>query len=96
MNFAKLSLVVATLGLLAAPLPAADWPQFLGPDRTGITTETGLIDTFPASGPEIVWRVPGGVGMSGIAIADGLAVTLVQKEDRQWLVALDAATGKQK
>ncbi len=84
------------LALLAAPLSAADWPQFLGPDRTGISTETGLIDTFPASGPEILWRVPGGVGMSGIAIAEGLAVTLVQKDERQWLVALDAATGKQK
>ena len=96
MNFAKLSLVVSTLGLLSSQVPAADWPQFLGPDRTGIATETGLIDTFPASGPEIVWRVPGGVGMSGIAIADGLAVTQVQKEDRQWLIALDAASGKQK
>ena len=95
----KATLILAlclAMGLCAAPLSAADWPQFLGPDRTGISTETGLIDAFPAGGPEILWRVPGGVGMSGIAIADGLAVTLVQKADRQWIIALDATTGKEK
>ena len=95
----KATLVLAlswVLGLLAAPLSAADWPQFLGLDRTGISTETGLIDAFPASGPEVLWRVRGGVGMSGIAIADGLAVTLIQKDERQWIVALDATTGQEK
>lgn len=82
--------------LYTTALPAADWPQFLGPERTGISTEIGLIEAFPASGPEILWKVPGGVGMSGIAISGDLAATLVQKEGRQWLLALDAKTGKEK
>ena len=89
-------LTLALLGRLPGTLLAADWPQHLGPQRTGISTETGLIDAFPASGPEILWKVPGGVGMSGIAVADGLAITLVQKQERQWLLALDAVTGKEK
>ena len=77
-----------------APLNAADWPQFLGPQRNGISSETGLLDQWPAGGPKEVWRVKGGVGMSGLAISRGKLVTLVQKEGQQWLIALDAQSGK--
>ena len=59
------------LATLAGSVSAADWPGFLGPARNGISGETGLIDTFPATGPARVWRVAGGVGMSGLAVADG-------------------------
>lgn len=74
---------------------ADDWPQFLGPTRDGISSETGLIDSFPESGPKQLWRVPGGVGMSGIAIVDATACTLVQKEDQQFVIALNADSGEQ-
>ena len=33
---------------------AADWPQFLGPDRNGISKETGLIDSWGGGGPKAV------------------------------------------
>jgi outer membrane protein assembly factor BamB len=77
-----------------APLAAADWPQFLGAVRNGISAETGLLDQWPASGPKERWRVSGGAGMSGLAIREGRLITLVQKEGQQWLVALDAQTGQ--
>src|SRR5262245_42258655 len=79
---------------IASFATAADWPQFLGPNRNGISAETGLIDSFPKDGPKEVWRVTGGVGMSGLAISGGRALTLIQKDGKQWLIALDAATGK--
>jgi outer membrane protein assembly factor BamB len=85
------------LALVTACSPvavAADWPQFLGPNRNGISAETGLVDAFPQGGPKEVWRVKGGVGMSGVAISGGRALTLVQKDGKQWLLALDAKTGK--
>ncbi len=72
----------------------SEWPQFLGPQRNGISTETGLLDQWPTDGPKEVWRVPGGVGMSGLVIIGGRVVTLVQKEAQQQLVALDSKTGK--
>ncbi len=72
----------------------ADWPQFLGPTRSGISAESGLLDKLPEGGPKELWRAKGGVGMAGLAIADGRALTLVQRDGQQWLVALDAATGK--
>jgi len=72
----------------------ADWPQFLGPARNGISAEKGLIDELPEGGPKELWRVKGGVGMAGLAIADGRLLTLVQNDGQQWLVALDSTTGK--
>lgn len=71
-----------------------DWPQFLGPQRNGISAETGLIRKFPADGPKEVFRVRGGGGMSGLAIAGGKLVTMVQREGKQTALALDAASGK--
>src|SRR4029077_9119943 len=70
------------------------WPQFLGPDRNGISSETGLIATWPKDGPPEVWRTAGGQGMSGLAISGGKLFTLIEKDARQWLVCLDAQTGK--
>jgi outer membrane protein assembly factor BamB len=72
---------------------AGDWPQFLGPQRNGLSEETGLFEEWPADGPKEAWRVPGGVGMSGIAISDGRAFTLVQNENQQSLLALDPSKG---
>ncbi|MFM9116719.1 MAG: PQQ-binding-like beta-propeller repeat protein, partial [Planctomycetota bacterium] len=70
------------------------WSEFLGPQRDGVSAETGLLKKWPAGGVPEVWRVAGGVGMSGIAVDSQRAVTLVQREERQWLLALDPRTGK--
>jgi outer membrane protein assembly factor BamB len=92
-----LSLALATLftsALLATTTAAADWPQFLGPDRTGISKETGLLSTWPEGGPKEVWRSAGGVGMSSLAVSGGRLVTLVQNDGQQWLVCHESNTGK--
>jgi outer membrane protein assembly factor BamB len=73
---------------------AQEWPQFLGPERNGISHETGLLSSWPTEGPPDVWRVPGGEGMSGLAIRGGKLFTLVQKGGKQWAVCLNAATGE--
>lgn len=96
----SLGMIITTWTCLCLTLFAEekndDWPQFLGPHRNGLSEETGLIDQWPADGPKEVWRKPGGVGMSGIVIHNQTAVTLVQKQGQQWLVALDAKTGDTK
>lgn len=73
----------------------ATWPQFLGPQRNGISVETRLISEWPADGPKEVWRAKGGVGMSGMSISSGQLLTLVQDSESQFVVALDAGSGKQ-
>lgn len=72
----------------------SEWPQFLGPERNGISTETELLDTWPADGPPEVWRAKIGAGMSGVAISKGRLYTLVQKAGQQFVIALNASTGK--
>ena len=75
---------------------AEDWPQHLGPQRNGISTEIGLVSVWPAAGLQVKWRAAGGAGMSGLAIHDSLVVTLVQKEGQQFALALDRDSGRLK
>ena len=52
-----------------APAFCADWPQWRGPHRDGISAETGLLDSWPAGGPRLVWKTQGlGEGYSAFAV----------------------------
>lgn len=88
--------IVVMISLVAAHANAGDWGQFLGPNRNGVSTETGLINAWPAAGPKIVWRTPLGVSMSGVAVAEGAAFTMFQDETSQYVVCLNAADGKER
>ncbi len=37
--------------------PASDWPQWRGPQRNGISQETGFLKQWPAQGPKLLWQV---------------------------------------
>ncbi len=63
-------LVVLCLAL-ACPAPAADWPQFRGPNRDGVSTETGLLRAWPAGGPKVLWSTAVGQGYAAAAIYGG-------------------------
>jgi outer membrane protein assembly factor BamB len=75
------------------PANAADWPQWRGPQRNGSSPETGLLTKWPKEGPKVLWKVQGGDGYSSIVVADGRAITLVQKDGMEWAIALDAVKG---
>jgi outer membrane protein assembly factor BamB len=57
--------------LLPAAVWADDWPQWRGPNRDGACTETGLLQSFPAEGLKVRWRVPVGWGFSSPVISQG-------------------------
>jgi len=44
------------LGAFATVCSAADWPQWRGPQRTGVSTETGLLKDWPKAGPKLLWQ----------------------------------------
>jgi outer membrane protein assembly factor BamB len=44
---------------LAGTLSAADWPEFHGPNHDGKSAETGLLKTWPAGGPKLLWTATG-------------------------------------
>jgi outer membrane protein assembly factor BamB len=72
-----------------------EWPQFRGLNRDGISSETGLLKTWPATGPKVVWRVPVGDGYSSMAVTGGRLYTMEAKGDDEFVVCLDAPTGKE-
>jgi len=43
---ARIPLAVSLVCLLAASLPADDWPQWRGPGRDGVWRESGIIAKF--------------------------------------------------
>ena len=88
----------ALLGMLVSSLAeAADWPTWRGSLRDGISKETGLLQSWPAGGPEKAWTFNNaGLGYSSFAIADGVLYTLGTRDDAEILFALDANTGKEK
>lgn len=75
-------------------LPAADWPQFLGPTRDGTSMETRLVDRIPTNGLPQLWERKLGTGYSSPVVQGGILVCF-HREDREELVeAAEAATGK--
>jgi outer membrane protein assembly factor BamB len=80
----------------AAPTRAADWPQWRGPHRDGISRETGLLDKWPATGPKLLWEARGvGPGFSTVSIVKGRVFTQGNRGAESRIIALDLETGKE-
>ena len=77
---------------LGATLP--DWPQWRGPQRNGLSKETGLLKAWPAGGPPKLWSVDTlGEGYGTVAIAgDRMYVQGVQSKESV-VFALNRANG---
>ncbi|MBP86287.1 MAG: pyrrolo-quinoline quinone [Planctomycetaceae bacterium] len=88
---------------------AADWPQWLGPQRDSVWREDGIVSKFPADGLPVKWRATVGLGYSGPAVWDGKVYVLdyerqegelkngpgtrTKLEGRERVLCFDAATG---
>ncbi|MDP3070468.1 MAG: PQQ-like beta-propeller repeat protein [Opitutaceae bacterium] len=95
-TFLRPTVVLAVLASLAPSALALDWPQWRGPDRTGVSQETGLLKEWPAGGPKRLWMFENaGKGYSGPAIAGGKYFTIGTRDDTETLLILDANTGKE-
>ncbi len=76
---------------------AVDWPQWRGPNRDGVCTETGLLRSWPEGGPKLLWELTGlGKGFSSLAIVDGRFYTMgdvrLKSEKVQCVLAYDLST----
>lgn len=82
-------------GILAVPSKPGDWPQFRGPERTGVSKETGLLKKWPEAGPKLVWSAKGiGRGFSTVSVSDKYITTMGDREEGCFLVCLNRANGK--
>jgi outer membrane protein assembly factor BamB len=91
-----------TMALLMAGLISqqavaeSDWPQWRGINRDGHSTDQGLLDTWPESGPEKIWMFENaGQGYSSPAIVGGKFFTLGTRGNSSILLCLDADTGEE-
>ncbi len=106
---ASILAVACLAGSVARVSSGDDWPQWMGPHRDGVWRETGIVETIPAAGLPVKWRVPVKGGYSGPAVADGrvyltdydrAAGSLANAPNdrtelagRERVLCLDAATG---
>jgi outer membrane protein assembly factor BamB len=75
-------------------LRRADFPQFLGPDRTGVLREPVLDPDWASRPPQLLWRRPVGAGWSGFAISGDFAVTQEQRGEEEQVTCYHVADGR--
>ncbi|MBD3183637.1 PQQ-binding-like beta-propeller repeat protein [Candidatus Poribacteria bacterium] len=74
---------------------ADDWPQWRGPDRNGVSNETGWSAYWSESGPEELWRLSVGTGYSSVIVVDNRLYTMGNIDKQDIIYCLDATTGKE-
>jgi outer membrane protein assembly factor BamB len=76
-------------------LVAADWPAWRGPDRSGVSKETGLLQSWPKGGPKLLWTATGlGGGYATPSVAAGRLYVLGSKAGEEYAHCLDVNGGK--
>ena len=86
----KILVSILTLALAATSLQAGDSPRFRGPEGDGVFAETGLLASWPDSGPKMLWAAEGlGETYASMSIVDGHIFTTGLIEQRGKLFALD-------
>ena len=91
MNWKMIGPVLLAVGM---PLLAADWTQYRGPDRNGISGETELLRSWGEAGPEELWRVPIGEGFSSITVIGDRIYTMDADSEKEYALSTDAETGE--
>jgi outer membrane protein assembly factor BamB len=84
------------IGFAVLAAGATDWPQWRGPQRNGISNETGLLRTWPKDGPKLLWRLKDiGEGYSAPAVIGPRLYLLSNRGmDNEFVQALSVKDGK--
>lgn len=88
----------STLQAQPPSVKTGDWPYFLGPEETGISAETGLIDEFPRQGPPLLWEKKIGTGYSAPSVLGNRLVIHHRPDDdgpgKEVIECVEADSGK--
>ncbi|MBA2301295.1 MAG: PQQ-binding-like beta-propeller repeat protein [Acidobacteria bacterium] len=82
----------------AAVLSGADWPDWRGPARTGVSTETSLPEKWSPQGENLAWRVPIGGRAAPVVFGDRLYLQTASGGGatlQERIICFNADTGKQ-
>ena len=92
-KFLLLLILIVSVFVFAAD--DGDWRCFHGPKRDNLSTEKGLIQSWPEDGPELIWTASGiGQGYSTVSIADGRIFTAGMIDKQTYVIALDLSGKK--
>lgn len=84
----------AAVPAFAADPGSFDWPQWRGPNRDGVSKETGLLKEWPEGGPQQVWKITGlGEGFSTPSVSAGRIYLLGTKGKDEYMICLEAKDG---
>jgi outer membrane protein assembly factor BamB len=92
----RVKLVTIMVALSVTSVFAADWPWIYGPRRNHTSDQKGVLRTWPAEGPKVLWTVPMGAGFGGPAVSRG-SVYVLDRDEKvgDTLRVLDLASGKE-
>ncbi len=98
MRFKAFCSVVGLLIISGVSAIAGDWPSWRGPNRDDISTETGLLKSWPEGGPTKLWTSKDcGLGYSGVSIVGDVLYTMgadgTTPESHEFIIAIDVKTG---
>jgi outer membrane protein assembly factor BamB len=82
-------------GAFGSEAATATWPHFLGPNRDGISPETGLNLDWKKTPPKVLWRVPLGSGYSSLSVVGDRVFTTAKRGPLDVVVCLAAGSGKE-
>jgi outer membrane protein assembly factor BamB len=104
MRIEEMRIVVASIALAAfAALPAgaSDWPEWRGPNRDGVSADTGLPSRWSPAGEGLAWKAPYGSRSAPVVFGNRLylwnaSVDTVKEREKvqERLLCLDADTGR--
>ena len=91
--------IALSLSLVFVGYVQADWPQYRGPNGDGRIDESLPQGSWSEEGPQFVWNIGTPLGFSSFSVADGMAVTLISRDEEgdarhEVCLMLDALTGK--
>jgi len=86
-----LSALIGISAAVTVGVKAADWPQWRGPERNGISSEQGWLKE--GSLPRTVWEADVGAGYSSVAVKGGKLYTMGNHGGSDAVLCLDSAKG---
>ncbi|MCA9062269.1 MAG: PQQ-like beta-propeller repeat protein [Planctomycetaceae bacterium] len=85
--------IMVTTGMLSPGAVGGDWPQILGPNRTGIAADEQLA-MWPADGPKLLWSQPVGEGFAGVAVSGQVVVAFHREGAEEVVEAFRVGDGR--
>ncbi len=92
----KKAIVWMVVAAMTATAHAQDWPQYMGPNHDGHSTQKNIRKNWAEKGPEVVWSTNLGIGYGGPVVKNG-KVYLLDRNDEEGDImrCYDLNTGKE-